>query len=1679
MKNQIPVTNGGGNHPGSGERMKISRGSTRLWICLGLVAWLMGQATVAFAFELRLIHRPESVTGPFELLWEATPGRSYDILATPELGQEWKPALEAPLVVNGTVGSWVDTVIGSARFYLVVERPVDVPQELPLDALEVLPARANLSPGGRQTFRVSTAGGDPVTWSIAAAGSNAQVGTLGADGVYVAPTTLPEIPVLLVRATRAGNPVKSGYAVVTLQADDELELTREQAIEVVKIEVIAGLNSPGDAAAFGLHGVVGPEDRIQPYRPPGDDSGSSSTGRELRGSAGGSWYLLVDEAPLSGWVHPVIHVLVDARTGALTRQPDPWYALLNGQPLWGRISDRLQSAEVVHMGERLRADLLPPPGAPAASGTSRTAARPAAASPAPAEVPPIPRTFLPDPDACPCVGGTRYHAVIAALSPEESALVRSARAMEAVLAGNRFSVTTLTFGGASRLVSTLDGLRSKIRPCDVLVVMVLGHGIHGGVQGMGPGEWVRAFRAIPTNARYLIVEACDAGWLIDDYKVSDHAFGTPTATILTASNKELLDGKVPFVGTSPINSWKTLLGGTSLFTDALIACFSRQDALEDIHACLTSILEIGPAAVRLKLAGPQLARLGDPDSDHDGIVDKMEEYFRLDPANADSDGDGICDGIEWGRIPTEQIDFVKRISILTGADLGEWPEAGTFDVTFAVTNAVAATTGLPSETNPFGGHAGVGWRVAAGSSLPPALVLTRTTGRLTGRLSAPGEHRFTIEHLDSAGALARQEFRLQVRPGLAVGAVGATIRVTTASDGNVRDDDLTLREALLLASGKLRFADLRPDPDPNDGKLGGEQVWVTGLPGIDSADTIELFRSPRLTSEEFFASESLGPLLMEGKGDHLKFQRTATLHAGIGPVLVLSGSDNRIDNALNFAGGTGAAVQVTGAGNLLSNLRFMGNGTGSAIELEGSGNRLSSLAIAGFATGFQVSGSHNVISNGTVTDCDDGIRLGAGSRQNLVEDVRVGFHPAKSTSEPARTAPNRGVGILISGGARDNRLQDCRVAACVLGGVRISGAGTELNQVSNCQVGDLAGGGTVPVGPNGRFGIAVAEGARSNRITGGLLSRNLGPGILLTDPGTEANAVEADPFRPFGTEIASTEPGIDALRVEGGASRNRVRTRITESRRDGVVLAGNGTRSNQVLAATIRKAAAAGVRIGAGASDNLLANSSVADSGTGLVLAGEGTRRNLVRDSSFTRNTGDGIQWLDGAAENHLGPRVSATDNLGNGLVAAGAATRGNVFAGETSSANQNTGHGIVFRAAAAANSASAVSLNNNRAGSVLFTGAGTTGNQVIDSFLSGGLFPADIALSGTGVTFSEGATANDVLRTSVSSHGRDGVAFLGSTTTSNRVANSNIGANLGAGVVVEGAVANRIGGEAGGNTITANGTEGIRITGAEAARNRVQGNAIGQNGSHGVLILDGAHDNRIGGPRVVRADPRSPSVLLRPTSFAEVGSGNRFYANTGDGIRVEGTGTRDNRIQGNFIGTGPSNTGAAIRLRAGATATRVGNAPRLDANNPRLGNLIGIHPAGTIRIEDAASRGNAIRRNEVLTTSVNPRLALVGGANGSPRTFSAEVDWPTGIIRGTAAAAGIVELFSDFVGDDAVYHLSARVGAGAFVIDSVQPALSENAALLDRQRPVRRGAQWVTFTELGTGATSAQQVIE
>src|SRR4051812_12350442 len=82
-------------------------------------------------------------------------------------------------------------------------------------------------------------------------------------------------------------------------------------------------------------------------------------------------------------------------------------------------------------------------------------------------------------------------------------------------------------------------------------------------------------------------------------------------------------------------------------------------------------------------------------------------------------------------------------------------------------------------------------------------------------------------------------------------------------------------------------------------------------------------------------------------------------------------------------------------------------------------------------------------------------------------------------------------------------------------------------------------------------------------------------------------------------------------------------------------------------------------------------------------------------------------------------------------------------------------------------------------------------------------------------------------------------------------------------------------------------------------------------NSGAGVRIESGAHDNTIGG--------------------SAVGAGNVISGNSGNGILIAGTGTDENVVAGNFIGTDAGGTLAlgnatgAIAIWAGAQSNRIG----------------------------------------------------------------------------------------------------------------------------------------------------------
>src|SRR5262249_20154929 len=132
------------------------------------------------------------------------------------------------------------------------------------------------------------------------------------------------------------------------------------------------------------------------------------------------------------------------------------------------------------------------------------------------------------------------------------------------------------------------------------------------------------------------------------------------------------------------------------------------------------------------------------------------------------------------------------------------------------------------------------------------------------------------------------------------------------------------------------------------------------------------------------------------------------------------------------------------------------------------------------------------------------------------------------------------------------------------------------------------------------------------------------------------------------------------------------------------------------------------------------------------------------------------------------------------------------------------------------------------------------------------------------------------------------------------------------------------------GNVISGNRREGIEIDGTLSARNRVQGNFIGPdgtggaappNGSHGLPIWAGAGNNLVGGPIP--------------------GAGNLISGNTIDGIQINAGGR--NTVQGNFIGTNADGSGALPNGQSGVVLIGTG------------GNMIG----GTLPVTRNIISGN------------------------------------------------------------------------------------------------------------------------
>lgn len=420
-------------------------------------------------------------------------------------------------------------------------------------------------------------------------------------------------------------------------------------------------------------------------------------------------------------------------------------------------------------------------------------------------------------------------------------------------------------------------------------------------------------------------------------------------------------------------------------------------------------------------------------------------------------------------------------------------------------------------------------------------------------------------------------------------------------------------------------------------------------------------------------------------------------------------------------------------------------------------------------------------------------------------------------------------------------------------------------------------------------------------------------------------------------------------------------------------------------------------------------------------------------------NGQDGIQLQNNAANNTIGGLTSTDRNVVSGNNNAGIAIDGVGSAGNTLIGNYiglgsdgatslgNTFDGVHLQAAintiiGSSNSAGRNVISGNAIngigmdsavgtivqGNYIGTNAAGTaavGNQAQGIYL-GNTSTSNVI--GTDLNGTNDATEGNL----ISGNADNGIQFWGANVSSNAIRGNIIGLNatqsakLGNGTqgiqLGSGAHSNTIGGTSAlaANIVSGNTLAGVELNGSGTSLNTVLGNFIGTNASSaagignsvGVLILAGATNNTIGGTT---------------SSARNIISGNAYY-----GIDITGTGTNNNQIQGNYIGTNVAGTAAlangsiGVIIEAGASSNTIGgstSARNIISGNSQYGidvtgattssnvitsNYIGLDATGTTAISNGGW-GVAVDFNAVGTiiggTGAGDGNVISGNTNSSP----------------------------------------------------------------------------------------------
>lgn len=322
----------------------------------------------------------------------------------------------------------------------------------------------------------------------------------------------------------------------------------------------------------------------------------------------------------------------------------------------------------------------------------------------------------------------------------------------------------------------------------------------------------------------------------------------------------------------------------------------------------------------------------------------------------------------------------------------------------------------------------------------------------------------------------------------------------------------------------------------------------------------------------------------------------------------------------------------------------------------------------------------------------------------------------------------------------------------------------------------------------------------------------------------------------------------------------------------------------------------------------------------------------------------------------------------------------------------------------------------------ILIEGQYSKDNIVINNDIGVGHLAAPLPNKGSGIHIGNGASFNgvggrfdwqsSVLRfeilsgNAIEGNDENGVTIDGTseTTHGNLVIGNRIARNGQFGVLLEnGAVENRVED----NTITQNHATGVMVRGANTLDNVLTSNRIGTdeegtptlgNGHHGIGLYGGTQKNGIWG--------------------------NIIGGNGWSGVAIVDAATRDNYLWENWIGAvwpdkqvGNGYYGVAI---VDSPGNRVGPRNTI-AHNGASG------PYAGVQVKGATATGNHMFENSI-HSNAGAGIELVAGGNGllaAPTITS--VDCP--LVRGTSLPGVYVELYSDDADEGRLYE--GRVQAG------------------------------------------------